>query len=327
MRGMSPLARGAVALGQKVGPGIGLALGLSLATLGVASAQEEPRVLDTAFGEVEIQGQPERVVTLYEGALDTSLAAGVTPLGAVATRAAEDVADYLKDEVPDIQIVGTAGEVNVEAVVGLEPDLILASSRLSEDTYALLSQLAPTVVPATEGFDPEAWKDEARLFGRALGHEGEIDRAIETVEARAAELAATFEAETSQDNAFLIRWMPQGPLVMSTELFTTGLLAAAGLDVQDDQLVPQGRPHSDPLSLEALSRVDGDWLFVATLDANGAEALDQAMQSDAFKRLAVVGNDRVVAVDGQLWTSASGPIAAQAVLDDIEQALEGVVTP
>ena len=106
-----------------------------------------------------------------------------------------------------------------------------------------------------------------------------------------------------------------------------GLLAAAGLDVQDDQLVPQGRPHSDPLSLEALSRVDGDWLFVATLDANGAEALDQAMQSDAFKRLAVVGNDRVVAVDGQLWTSASGPIAAQAVLDDIEQALEGVVTP
>jgi iron complex transport system substrate-binding protein len=31
----------------------------------------------------------------------------------------------------------------------------------------------------------------------------------------------------------------------------------------------------------------------------------------------------VVPVDGQLWTSASGPMAAQAVLDDIAAAIEG----
>ncbi|MED5295129.1 MAG: iron-siderophore ABC transporter substrate-binding protein [Pseudomonadota bacterium] len=318
------------AMFRKTSAGVVAAIGLAALALLVpvsASAQQDSRVLETANGKVTVNGQPTRVVTLYEGALDASLAAGVTPLGAVATRAAEDVADYLRDDVPDIQIVGTSGEVNVEAVVGLKPDLILASSRLSDETYALLSQLAPTIVPTTQGFDANAWKDEARLFGAALGHQDQVDAAIDAVETRAASLADQVAERSAGDSAFLIRWMPQGPLVMSTRLFSTGLLEAAGLDVQDDGLVPDNRPHSDPLSLESLSRVDGDWLFLATLDEKGQEALAQARQSDAFARLSVVENDRVVAVNGQLWTSANGPIAAQAVLDDIERALEVTAAP
>lgn len=110
---------------------------------------------------------------------------------------------------------------------------------------------------------------------------------------------------------------------MSTQLFSTGLLSAAGFDVSDEALVKQGRPHSDPLSLEALSQIDGDWLFLATLNEDGEQALATAKDSDAFRRLSVVENDRVVPVDGQLWTSASGPMAAQAVLDNIAAAIEG----
>ena len=79
--------------------------------------------------------------------------------------------------------------------------------------------------------------------------------------------------------------------------------------------------HSDVLSLENLSQVDGDWLFLATLNEDGQAALAAAKQSNAFTRLNVVEKERVVPVDGQLWTSANGPLAAQAILDDIEAAL------
>ena len=86
-------------------------------------------------------------------------------------RGGEGVASYLGEAAADIAIVGTARETNIEAVIAQRPDLILASSRLPEAQYQLLSQIAPTVVPRTEGFEPEAWKAEARLFGEALGRE------------------------------------------------------------------------------------------------------------------------------------------------------------
>jgi len=292
-------------------------VGLTFAVVSPAQA----RTLDTAFGEVEIDGQPERVVTLYEGALDTALAAGVTPLGAVATRGGEGVASYLGDKVGDIAIVGTARETNIEAVVAQKPDLILASSRLPEAQYELLSQIAPTIVPKSEGFTPESWKDEARLFAEALGREDAVNDAIEAVENRSQSLAQ--RQPDGETTATLARWMANGPLVMSTELFSTGLLAACGFDVQDGGVVKAGRPHSDSLSLENLSSIDSDWLFLATLNADGEAALESARQSPAFERLNVVRQNHVVTVDGQLWTSASGPIAAERILDDIEGMLPG----
>lgn len=297
-----------------------------LAGVALGSSAATARSLDTAFGEVEINDDPQRVVTLYEGALDASLTAGITPLGAIATRGGQQVANYLRDQVPDIQMVGLAGETNLEAVVALSPDLILASPRLPEAQYALLSQVAPTVVPPSSGFSPYAWRDEALLFGEALGREQQINEALEAVDQRAEELKARIDAEGEAPSTHLVRWMPQGPLVMSTKLFSTGMLRAAGFAVEDSGLVADQRPHSDPLSLEALPEIDGDWLFLATLNEDGQEALETASQSEAFRRLDVVQRDQVVAVDGQLWTSASGPLAAQAVLDDIETAVESNAT-
>lgn len=288
-----------------------------LATAMLHSAQA--RTLDTAHGEIDVDGQPSRVVTLYEGALDASLAAGVTPLAAVATRGGEGVAEYLSDQVPDIAMVGTSREYNLEAIATQEPDLILASPYLTDEQYELMSRLAPTVVPESEGFSPNGWKDETRLYGKALGRADAVDAAIEDVEGRAADLQD--QLNPGDTTTSLVRWMPQGPLVMSTELFSTGMLEAVGLNVTDAGLVKEGRPHSDPLSLENLEQVDQDLLFLATLNDAGREALEAARQSPAFDRLDVVERDRVFAVNGQLWTSASGPLAAQAVLDDIEAAL------
>lgn len=289
-----------------------LGLGLLL-----AASPASARTLDTAYGEVSVEGQPARVVTLYEGALDTALAAGVMPLAAIATRGGDDVARYLQERAAGIAIVGTARETNIEAVAAQRPDIILASPRLPETQYRLLSQIAPTLVPAVEPFSQGAWKQEARFFAEALGREAPVETAIDAVEERAATLRAN---AAGNQTATLARWMPQGALLMSPRLFATELLGDSGFTVLGGDSVPKGRPHSDPLSLENLSRLDGDWLFMATLNAEGDDALAAAKTSPAFARLDVAKRDHVVPVDGQLWTSASGPLAADAILDDIASA-------
>lgn len=285
--------------------------------------QAQARTLDTAFGNVEVNGSPERVVTLYEGALDASMAAGVVPLGAVSTRGGTGVADYITayfdDERP--AMVGVVREINIEAVLAQQPDLILTGPQLPEEQYQLLSRIAPTVVPPGQELAADNWEAEARLFGEALDREEAIEEAIDAVEARIATLAEQIEQAHPGQSAFVVRWMPGGPMVMSKELIATGLLERVGLEVSDAGLIKEGSAHSDALSLENLSMIDGDWLFLATLNEDGEAALDAARQSAAFTRLNVVQNDHVVPVNGQLWSSASGPLAAQAILDDIENAL------
>lgn len=292
---------------------------LSALVAGAAQA----RTLDTAFGEVEVEGTPERVVTLYEGALDAALAAGITPLGAVTTRGGDNVAEYVEAHLGDDRpaIMGVVREINIEAVLAQQPDLILAPAQLSDEQYQLLSRIAPTVVPHTQPLAADNWEAEARLYGEALNREEAIEKAIAAVDQRTAELAEALAAADVSGTAFLVRWMPGGPMVMSENLIATGLLDRVGLDVQGADLIGERGVHSDVLSLENLAQVDGDWLFLATLNEDGQQALDAAKQSPAFTRLNVVQREQVVPVNGQLWSSANGPLAAQAILDDIEAAL------
>ncbi|GEN27269.1 ABC transporter substrate-binding protein [Halovibrio variabilis] len=292
-----------------------------LSTLVVGAAQA--RTLDTAFGDVEVEGTPERVVTLYEGALDAALAAGITPLGAVTTRGGDNVAEYVEAHLGDDRpaIMGVVREINIEAVLAQQPELILAPAQLSEEQYQLLSLIAPTVVPHTQPLAADNWEAEARLYGEALNRKEAIEEAIAAVDQRTMELADALADAEVGGTAFLVRWMPGGPMVMSENLIATGLLERVGLEVQGADLIGERGVHSDVLSLENLSQVDGDWLFLATLNEDGQEALEAAKQSAAFNRLDVVQQEQVVPVNGQLWSSANGPLAAQAILDDIEAAL------
>ncbi|WP_447553720.1 ABC transporter substrate-binding protein [Vreelandella sp. EE22] len=303
-------------------------LGMAGALIGALLAgHAQARTLDTAYGEVEVEGTPERVVTVYEGALDTAIAAGIMPLGAVTTRGGTDVADYITEyftedfDAERPEVVGVVREINIEAVLAQQPDLILAAAQLPEEQYQLLSRIAPTVVPPTQTFEPDNWEAEARLFGEALNRQEAVEEAISAVDERVAELAERIGESHPDEHAFVVRWMPNGAMVMSENLIATGLLNRVGISVSDADLVKEGSAHSDVLSLENLSMIDGDWLFLATLNDEGQQALDAAKQSTAFTRLNVVQQDRVVPVDGQLWSSASGPLAAQAILNDIETAL------
>lgn len=307
---------------QSARRGLSLFFTLSIA-LASGHACADARTLDTAYGPVTVDDDVDRVVTLYEGALDSAYAVGVEPVGAIMTRGGDSVASYMQDRADDIGIVGTARETNLEALVALHPDIILASSRLPKEQYDLLSKVAPTLVPKTQGFQPDNWREEAEFFAKALNKEADMQQVLADVDAHIAQVAEAVEARipANERDAVLARWMPQGPLIMSPTLFSTGLLQATGFQVSDAGAVKANRPHSSPLSQENLNLMDGHWLFLATLNTEGRDALAAAEKSPAYIRLSVVEQGHVIPVDGQIWTSASGPLAAESILDTIESHL------
>jgi iron complex transport system substrate-binding protein len=107
---------------------------------------------------------------------------------------------------------------------------------------------------------------------------------------------------------------------MNSALMPGALLQAAG--AEPVAVADLGStPHSDPLSLENLAEVDADRLFLAAFGADGKGALAAAASQPAFTQLAAVQNGTTAEVDGSVWSSASGPIAADLVMADIEAAV------
>ena len=273
--------------------------------------------VDTAFGAVEVPSQAQRVVALGDTPLDTALALGVQPVATLSSRGGTTVSAYLADRAGDIALVGTVRETNLEAVVEAQPDLILAASGTEKAQYEALSAIAPTVVPEVTGFGE--WESDVTVYAAALGRSDEGQELLDGLEDRTADIAARV---TDDGTAAVVRWMPNGPIVMSSNLMTGRLIEATG-----DELPAVAdfadKPHTDPLSLENLSSIDADVLYVATLNQDGKAALAAAMAQPAFARLRAAQQGRVVPVEGGTWTSAAGPIAAGKVLDDLERTRTG----
>ncbi|HEV7826749.1 MAG TPA: iron-siderophore ABC transporter substrate-binding protein [Mycobacteriales bacterium] len=275
------------------------------------------RSVDTAFGDVAVPERPTRVIALSEAALDTALELGTTPVGTTARRGGEEPPAYLGAEAAGIPVVATVAEPNVEEIVKAEPDLILAGAGLEKARYDALTAIAPTVVPDAGTL---GWEDQLATYAEALGKETELAAKLDALEKRADAVAA---AQRTGATAVVLRWMPNGPVVMSAGLMPSSVLADAGVAALPLAKGLGDKPHSDPLSLENLSQVDAGRLFIATFDADGKRALDAARKQPAFTRLNAAKAGAVSLVDGGVWSSSSGPIAWDRVLTDIERAYAG----
>lgn len=286
-----------------------------------ATAGETRTIVDASGAEVEVPAAPARVVALTEHDLDSALALGITPVGSVNGRGQAGLPAYLGERISGIESVGSLAEPSLEKLVALDPDLILAGNLIPQIEALLpeLQEIAP-VIKTYEATDD--WKAAFGGTAAALNREAVAEAFLVDYQERAAEIRARLPAGEAQE-ASVVRWMPEGPVVMVPTTFSSLVLADIGLTrpAAHAELAGGHGAHSEPLSLEQLETVDSDWMFVGTLNPDGQAALDTARENALFQQLDVVKQRHVVAVDGAVWTSVGGPLAALTVLDDVERAL------
>ncbi|MCG7362712.1 iron-siderophore ABC transporter substrate-binding protein [Roseomonas sp. ACRSG] len=145
----------------------------ALATCTAASpalAEEVVRI-PHVFGETVLRQPPRRVVSLGYTAHDALLALDVQP---VAVRRwfgdqASTIWPWAQPYQKGPQPVVLAGEVSVERVATLEPDLIVGiGSGISHAEYEALSAIAPVLMQAQEQAFSTSWDNVLRMLGLAL---------------------------------------------------------------------------------------------------------------------------------------------------------------
>ncbi|MFD5286349.1 ABC transporter substrate-binding protein [Streptomyces rubrogriseus] len=278
------------------------------------------QVTDATGRQVDVPAEPKKVVTLSEPTLDAALALGIEPVGATAGRGQKGVSAYLAGKAGKAQVVATVAEADMEKLAALQPDLILLDETTAvKGEVAKLESIAPTVVTAKLNED---WKKAFTATADALNRKAEADEFLTGFDA---DVAAT-KAKLG-DNAgavvSVIRWQNKAPSAVGRGVGHVGAtLTALGLERPKDQQ-GVGTGHSEPVSLEKLSTIDGDWLFFGTLGekADGEKAYAEARKVPNFSRLKAEREGHVVVVQGSAWNSAGGPLAARIVLDDVTKAL------
>ncbi|AJS58750.1 AraC family transcriptional regulator [Paenibacillus sp. IHBB 10380] len=126
------------------------------------ASEAQTRIVSTEMGDVEIPANPKRVVVLY--LLGDLVAMGIKPVGV------SDVFEgaAFEKELEGVEMLGTWFEPNPEAVMSLNPDLIIVPSL---ETYNKLKQIAPTVYVPYEKMTTE---ERLTLLSKTFGKEQEV---------------------------------------------------------------------------------------------------------------------------------------------------------
>ena len=136
-----------------------------------------PVTVTSALGEATIESKPLRVVTIGWGAADIAVALGTVPVGVEADTWGGDAdgfepwfrAAVEKQGAELPTTIVTYPEIDVEKIIGLNPDLILATqSGIDQAMFDQLSAFAPVVA-----YPGAAWAtssaDQVTIAAKALG--------------------------------------------------------------------------------------------------------------------------------------------------------------
>lgn len=279
-----------------------------IAAFEVVEERDETLVVRHAFGETEIPADPQRIVA-DDTMLEILLSLDMVPVAAQ-TRYADGVvpAPLVEPLVADLEMY-PRGLTNFEAIAALDPDLIIGIDWTlfaddPQETYDLLSQIAPTVIVRD---DPQPfWRETTEVVASAFGRTDmleELERSYDDTVASQCERIRTVIApddtaalvEVYDDSFWLLgpgfvdgggRYLPVHPTLFAYE--TCGIIPG-----EENRTFAASEPAQ--LSLELLPELQSDHLFVIATE--GSEAQYDEIRSSSFWDLvpaAETGNVYVV---------------------------------
>ncbi|MBE9160701.1 iron-siderophore ABC transporter substrate-binding protein [Nodosilinea sp. LEGE 06152] len=284
-------------------------------------ATQPCREIQHAMGKTCVPANPQRIVALSGFAVDAVFSLGMKPVGAVT-----NVANLWADEMQEVTSLGLDEQINLEAILALQPDLILASQWNAEPIYGQLSAIAPTVL---DGAILGEWKNSFAIHSAALGKTQQAEQQMTHYQERVRDVQQRLGDKLQQTEISLVRILPEHLALYLKNSFAGSILEDIGFarPPSQDKGVIGEEPFVIAISKERIQDTDGDviflWTYGATPDiAQSAQSALQKIQTDPlWLQLNAVQQERVYVVS-DYWHVASTPMQAMLVIDDLLKYLD-----
>ncbi|MEM6428357.1 MAG: ABC transporter substrate-binding protein [Deinococcota bacterium] len=289
----------------------------------VVSETTDTRVIRHLYGETEIPTDLQRIITMQDqnGLLPLlELGEGSRVAGSIGSLRADGTSFFRRTQnfdTSNVTYIGSLREPSLEVMTALNPDLIVGSQvEISEEQYALYSQIAPTVI--VEQFIRSIW---ASLFDYALltnaqdeavALKAAYDERVVGIQAtldNASEIEVSLALPGNPGNASLFfESSPHNSFVQT--ITDVGL----SLTPFKQQVIESG--EFTEISIEDIKLVDGDVIYLYDLGSRTQEFVD----SPLYDTLEAVQKGQAHLVDIQRFAGLS-PQALNAWLDVYEETL------
>ncbi|KRF63609.1 ABC transporter substrate-binding protein [Peribacillus butanolivorans] len=286
--------------------------------------EEQSYSVKHAMGETTISENPKRVVVLTNEGTEALLAMGIKPVGAVKSWLGDPWYDHIKDDMDDVEIVGTELEVNLEKIAALKPDLIIGNKVRQEAIYDKLSAIAPTVFSETLTGN---WKENFSLYAKAINNEDKGNEVLQQFDEHIADVKEKLGDKVNQEVS-VVRFLAGTSYIYYTDSFSGVIFDQLGLkraEQQKELFSADNKLGNFSLEVgkEVIPKMDGDILFYFTYAPDGdKEAIKTAKEwtSEAlWNNLNAVKKGNAYEVSDAVWNTAGGVIAANKMLDELEE--------
>jgi ABC-type Fe2+-enterobactin transport system substrate-binding protein len=242
-----------------------------------SSESQWPREFKNADGsKTEIKEKPKKIVSTSVTVTGTLLAFDAPVVASGSDAGGEffgQWADVAKDR--GVKNMWPAGKVDLEAVYGEDPDLIVVSAEgadSAKDQVDELKDVAPTIVVDYGG---QTWQDLAKQLGSATGMEKEAKKAVSEFDDYVSQAAKKIDVPSGKAN--IVSYNGPGetnPIAMKGSA-QAEVLSGLGFQIEDPdpKWRAMGGPRKDFVfaNYENLTELTGDISFILSEDNKGAQ--------------------------------------------------------
>lgn len=302
---------------------LGTASLLALFTLAACGQSSESKdtnndvrtLTDAQDHQVKIPNKPKRIIASY---LEDYLVALDEKPVAQWTVGEGKIQNYLQDKLNDIPTINY--DMPYEDVLKFEPDLLLIGSNgsLEGGKYKEYSKIAPTYV--VKNGDNVTWRDQLEDIGNVLNKEDKAKQVEEDYDQLVNQTKKDMKEQIDGKSAVVL-WVTNNSAFMVAENRSSGQLLYKELGFEVPQLTKdiskKATADFSQVSLENLSQLDADYIFLVNSDSNAAMFKDPL-----WSNIPAVKNNHLYEFDGESSWLYNGPIAYTKMVESIRDDLK-----
>jgi iron complex transport system substrate-binding protein len=278
-------------------------------------------------GITEVKVNPQRIVVLDFGILDTLDTLGVEPemIATAKQYTPKYLSKYMGDNVQD---VGHLKEPSLEKLAELKPDLIIMSGR-QRPYYDKLAEIAPTInlSVANEGY-LDALHQQMTILGQIFQKEEKAEQEFQSLKSEI--LKTREQAQASGKKSLMLitvgnKLNAYGPGMRFGFLYDESSLHLPTVMEKSDSIGVQS-PGGKVISYEYIKEKDPDYIMIidrnAATNQGGVTAKD-LLDVDIIKSTKAYKNDKIIYVTPDLWYLANnGYTGTLLMLREIQDAIK-----
>lgn len=269
----------------------------------------EPTYIDGLGREVVLVGPAQRIVSLAPSITELLFAVGAGDQ--VVGR--DDFSDFPAEAVDVASIGSTYGALNTEAILALNPDLVIAAEVNTPEQVKSLEDLGITVYYLKNPITFDELYDQVRWAGTITGHEDEANALAESLSARVDSVTEVVSSVTEKPTVFyeLDGTDPSKPWTTGAGTFMDTMITMAGG-------VNIGGVLSEPyaqISVEEIVLQNPDFIILG--DALYGVTIESIAERAGWADLTAVQENQIFVFDDNL-ASRPGP----RLVDGLEELLK-----